>query len=31
VPCHSFEVLAKLGLPARLAQAFPLQTHGRVF
>jgi hypothetical protein len=30
VPCHSFEVLATLGLLARLEQAFPLQTYERV-
>jgi 2-phospho-L-lactate guanylyltransferase len=31
VSCHSFQVLATLGLLARLAQAFPLQTYERVF
>jgi 2-phospho-L-lactate guanylyltransferase len=30
VPCHSLEVLATLGLLARLEQAFPLQTYERV-
>jgi 2-phospho-L-lactate/phosphoenolpyruvate guanylyltransferase len=30
VPCHSFQVLATLGLLARLEQAFPLQTYERV-
>ena len=31
VSCHSLQVLATLGLLARLAQAFPLQTYERVF
>ena len=30
VSCHSLQVLATLGLLARLAQAFPLQTYERV-
>ena len=30
VSCHSLQVLATLGLLARLEQAFPLQTHERV-
>jgi 2-phospho-L-lactate guanylyltransferase len=31
VPCHTFQVLATLGLLARLEQAFPLQTYERIF
>ena len=31
VSCHSLQVLATLGLLARLEQAFPLQTYERVF